>query len=111
MWEGLRIVQFGSDVPDAVPGQGVQDLGERQRPAQHLNDPSLILDDEELELSWKEHTVQTKNGLQFNAEVKSRILFEFHDVNHLNPMPEVNLAVLRDVISFLKPSDQEKLVT
>jgi len=73
--------------------------------------PSLVLDDEELELSWKEHTVQTKNGLQFNAEIKSRILFEFHDVNHLNPMPEVHLAVLRDVISFLKPSDQEKLVT
>ena len=73
--------------------------------------PSLILDDDEIDLSWKEFTVQSKNGLQFNSELKSRILFEFHDVNHLNPMPEVHITVIRDVISFLKPSDQEKIIT
>jgi len=73
--------------------------------------PSLILDDDELDLSWKDYTVQAKNGLQFNSDLKAKILFEFHDVNHLNPMPEVHLAVIRDVISYLKPSDQEKLVT
>ena len=73
--------------------------------------PSLILEDEELDLSWKDFTVQSKNGLQFNSELKARVLFEFHDVNHMNPMPEVHLAVLRDLISFLKPSDQDKLIT
>jgi purine-binding chemotaxis protein CheW len=72
--------------------------------------PSLILEDEELDLSWKEYTVQSKNGLQFNSDLKARVLFEFHDINHLNPMPEVHLAVIRDVLSFLKPSDQEKLI-
>jgi len=73
--------------------------------------PSLILDDDELDLSWKDFTVQAKNGLQFSSDLKAKVLFEFHDVNHLNPMPEVHLAVIRDVISFLKPSDQEKLVS
>lgn len=73
--------------------------------------PSLILEDEELDLSWKDFTVQSKNGLQFTSELKSRVLFEFHDVNHLNPMPEVHLAVVRDLMSFLKPSDQDKLIT
>jgi len=73
--------------------------------------PSLILDDDEIDLSWKDFTVQSKNGLQFNSDLKSRILFEFHDVNHTNSMPEVHLTVIRDVISFLKPSDQEKLIT
>jgi purine-binding chemotaxis protein CheW len=73
--------------------------------------PSLILEDEELDLSWKEFTVQSKNGLQFNSDLKARVLFEFHDVNHLNPMPEVHIAVLRDVLSYLKASDQDKLVT
>jgi purine-binding chemotaxis protein CheW len=73
--------------------------------------PSLILDDDEVDLTWKDFTVQSKNGLQFNSDLKAKILFEFHDVNHLNPMPEVHLAVLRDVISYLKPSDQEKLIT
>lgn len=73
--------------------------------------PSLILDEEEMDLAWKDFTVQSKNGLQFNSDLKARILFEFHDVNHLNPMPEVHLAVIRDVISFLKPSDQERLIS
>jgi len=73
--------------------------------------PSLILDDDEIDLTWKEFTVQSKNGLQFNSELKSRVLFEFHDVNHLNPMPEVHWAVIRDLVSFLKPSDQEKLIS
>lgn len=73
--------------------------------------PSLILDDDEIDLSWKDFTVQSKNGLQFGSEIKSRILFEFHDVNHMNPMPEVHLAVIRDVISFLSPSNQEKLIS
>ena len=73
--------------------------------------PSLVLEEDEVEAGWKEFTVESRSGLQFNSDLKARILFEFHDVNHLNPMPEVNLAVLRDVISFLKPSDQEKLVT
>lgn len=73
--------------------------------------PSLILDDDEIDLTWKEFTVQSKNGLQFGSDLKSRVLFEFHDVNHLNPMPEVHLAVIRDLVSFLRPSDQEKLIS
>jgi purine-binding chemotaxis protein CheW len=73
--------------------------------------PSLILDDNGLDPAWKSHTVQSKNGLQFNSELKARILFEFHDINHPNPMPEVHLAVVRDLLSFLKPTDQESVIT
>jgi purine-binding chemotaxis protein CheW len=64
-----------------------------------------------VDLSWKEFTVESKNGLQFNSDLKARILFEFHDVNHLNPMPEVHLAVIRDLVSFLRPTDQDKLIS
>lgn len=73
--------------------------------------PSLILEDEDLDLAWKDFTVQSKNGLQFTSDLKSHVLFEFHDVNHLNPMPEVHLAVVRDLLSYLKPSDQDKLIS
>jgi len=72
--------------------------------------PSLILDEKALDPAWKEHTVQAKNGLQFTSELKARILFEFHDINHPNPMPEVHLAVVRDLLSFLKPADQESVI-
>ncbi len=73
--------------------------------------PSLILEDSEVEKSWREFTVESKNGLQFGSDLKAHIVFEFHDLNHPNPLAEVHLAVVRDVISFLKPSDQEKVMT
>jgi len=73
--------------------------------------PSLILEDSEVEKSWREFTVETKNGLQFGSDLKAHIVFEFHDLNHPNPLAEVHLAVVRDVLSFLKPSDQEKVMT
>jgi chemotaxis signal transduction protein/chemotaxis methyl-accepting protein methylase len=73
--------------------------------------PSLILEEDEVEGSWKSYTVQSKNGLQFNSDIKARIVFEFHDLNHLNPLSDVHLVVIRDVISYLKPSDQDKLLT
>lgn len=72
--------------------------------------PSLILNEAELSDEYKALTVQAKNGLQFNSELKSRILFEFHDINHINPFTDVHLIVARDVLSFLKPVDQEKVL-
>ena len=72
--------------------------------------PSLILDEKELDPDWKAYTVQAKNGLQFNSDLKARILFEFHDINHPNPMPEVHFTVVRDLLSFLKPADQEGVI-
>jgi purine-binding chemotaxis protein CheW len=73
--------------------------------------PSLILDEDEVDPSWKNFTVQSKHGLQFNSDIKARIVFEFHDLNHPNPLSEVHLVVIRDVISYLKTSDQDKLLT
>jgi purine-binding chemotaxis protein CheW len=73
--------------------------------------PSLILDEDELDLGWKEYTVATKNGLQFHTDVKNKILFEFHDINNMNPFTQIHLVVMRDVLSFQKPNDQEKILT
>ncbi|MEI8093977.1 MAG: chemotaxis protein CheW [Spirochaetales bacterium] len=72
--------------------------------------PSLILDEDELDLAWKEFTVPTKNGLQFHADIKNRVLFEFHDINNMNPFAQIHLVVMRDVLSFQKPNDQDKIL-
>jgi len=73
--------------------------------------PSLLLDDEDLDLAWKEFTVQSKNGLQFQSEIKNKILFEFHDINNMNPFTQIHLVVMRDVLSFQKPNDQDKILS
>jgi len=72
--------------------------------------PGLILDENELDLSWKSFTVQTKSGLQFNSNLKNKILFEFHDIKNINPFSKLHLVVIRDVLSFQKPHDQEKIL-
>jgi purine-binding chemotaxis protein CheW len=72
--------------------------------------PSLILDEDELDLSWKRFTVQTKNGLQFHSDIKNKIMFEFHDIKHMNPFTQIHLVVMRDVLSFQRSNDQEKIL-
>ena len=72
--------------------------------------PSLILDEDELDLSWKSFTVQTKNGLQFHSDLKNKIMFEFHDIKHMNPFTQIHLVVMRDVLSFQRSNDQEKIL-
>ncbi len=42
----------------------------------------------------------------FNKEIKDSILFEYHDITHDNTLPKLDMAVLRDTLSFLNPERQ-----
>lgn len=70
--------------------------------------PSLSFS--EIPEGYKPYMVETKTGYQFSGEVKSRILFEYHDITHMNPFTDLHLIVARDTLSFLKPDDQEKIL-
>ncbi|OHD12796.1 MAG: hypothetical protein A2Z96_06835 [Spirochaetes bacterium GWB1_48_6] len=59
---------------------------------------------------YKPFMVETKTGYQFKTELKSKILFEYHDITHMNPFSDLHMIVARDTISFLKPQDQEKII-
>ena len=50
------------------------------------------------------------NGYQFAKEIKDMVLFEYHDILHGNRCPEVDLIVARDLLSFLQPEDQAKIL-
>jgi purine-binding chemotaxis protein CheW len=47
---------------------------------------------------------------QFNTEIKEMTLFEYHDILHSNHVPAMDMIVARDVLSFLKPEDQSRLL-
>jgi len=36
-------------------------------------------------------------------------VFEYHDVMHNNPLPDLDIILMRDVLSFFKEEDQQKL--
>jgi purine-binding chemotaxis protein CheW len=53
--------------------------------------------------------VQGINGYSFSEELKETILFEYHDLLHRNEVPECDLILCRDVLSFL-PKEQQSAV-
>ncbi len=49
-------------------------------------------------------------GYQFVKAVKDLVLFEYHDILHGTPLPELDIIIARDVLSFYNPAIQEKLI-
>lgn len=72
--------------------------------------PNLVFNSNNVPDQYMDYTVEGKNGLQFNKEIRDAILFEYHNVLHSNPFPDVDLIVARDVLSFQKEEDQTNLV-
>jgi purine-binding chemotaxis protein CheW len=54
--------------------------------------------------------VKGRNGFGLKTELKNLILFEFHDISHMNPFYGLDLIVARDVLSFLKEAQQVKVM-
>ncbi len=73
--------------------------------------PNLVFQDTDVPAFMQEWVVKGKNGFGFRTEFKDHILFEYHDIANTNPLPDVDFIVARDVISFLKPNEQLKLLS
>jgi purine-binding chemotaxis protein CheW len=56
------------------------------------------------------YVVEGKSGASFQTDFKNKILFEYHDVMHANALPDLDLIVARDVLSFMNPENQQKLL-
>lgn len=50
------------------------------------------------------------NGVKFKKEIKDLIYFEFHDTLHTSAMPDIDLVVARDILSFQTPANQQKML-
>ena len=55
-------------------------------------------------------TVEGRNGSGFKSEIKDLIMFEYHDVLNTNPFEELDFILARDVLSFQRPEDQQRLI-
>lgn len=53
---------------------------------------------------------ETKNGYQFISEIKDAIMFEYHDITNENTFPPVDVVLARDVFSFLREEEIEKIL-
>jgi purine-binding chemotaxis protein CheW len=72
--------------------------------------PNMTFTIEEVPEYCRAYMVQGKNGYSFNQEIKDAVVFEYHDVVTENPMPDLEIIVARDILSYLAPADQSKVI-
>ena len=75
------------------------------------NAPMLTVPEEQIINRFKPYLVKgVNNSYSFNQEIKDMILFEYHDCLHQNTVPDVDLILARDVLSFIKTDKQNVLL-
>jgi len=72
--------------------------------------PNLVFPQADAPEYLRSHLVQGKNGYSFKSAIKDRIFFEYHNVLHDSVLPELDVVVARDLVSFLKDADRKKLI-
>ncbi|MCX7787116.1 MAG: chemotaxis protein CheW [Spirochaetes bacterium] len=72
--------------------------------------PNLVLPPENIPSYLLPYTIKGKQGIGITSQLKDRIFFEYHDILHVNVVPECDLILARDLVSFLSPADQGKIL-
>jgi len=73
--------------------------------------PNMVYDLEDLPEFCRPFMARGTSGYSFNQAIKDAIVFEYHDVSNENSLPELDIILARDVISFLAAQDQTKITT
>jgi len=72
--------------------------------------PNMVFDFEAIPDHCRAFMTKGRNGYSFNQEIRDSIVFEYHDVLHDNPLPELDIILARDVLSLLAVEDQGRIV-
>lgn len=86
----------------------------------YANDNDLLListasmlkfPEEHVDSIYKPYLVKGVDGsYTFNQEIKDMILFEYHDCVHQNMVPDIDIILARDVLSYQPQETQEHLL-
>jgi len=71
--------------------------------------PNMSFEFDELPEYCRPFVSKGRNGYAFNQAIKDSIVFEYHDVLHENPLPDLDIILARDVLSFLSGADQSNV--
>jgi len=72
--------------------------------------PNMVFDLEELPEYCRPFMVRGSNGYSFSPVIKDAIVFEYHDVTNENTLPEVDMILVRDIVSFLPGQEQARII-
>ena len=72
--------------------------------------PNVSFDLDEIPEFCRAFTTKGRSGYSFNQAIRDSIVFEYHDILHDNPLPDLDIILIRDVLSFLSVDDQNRIV-
>jgi purine-binding chemotaxis protein CheW len=72
--------------------------------------PNMIFDFQDAPDYCRSYMVRGKNGYSFNQVIKDAIVFEYHDITNDNALPDLDMVLARDVLSFIPESDQTTII-
>ncbi|MDR1400657.1 MAG: chemotaxis protein CheW [Treponema sp.] len=73
------------------------------------NASNMIYELEEVPEYCRPFMVKGRSGYSFNQAIKDAIVFEYHDVLNTNALPELDMILVRDVLSFFPVASQEAM--
>jgi purine-binding chemotaxis protein CheW len=73
------------------------------------NAPNMVFEIDDVPDYCQTFMSKGRTGYVFNASVKDSIVFEYHDVTNVNTLPELDIVMCRDTISFLPPDGQKRV--
>jgi len=72
--------------------------------------PNMVYELDEIPDYCRSFTVRGQNGYSFDPVIKDSIVFEYHDITNENALPELDIILARDIVSFLPEGEQSKVI-
>jgi len=72
--------------------------------------PNMTYELEELPEYCRAYMAHGTSGYSFNQVIKDAIIFEYHDVTNENTLPEMDIILARDVISYMAAQEQTRII-
>lgn len=107
---GYESYSVAAALKEAFPGKTIKVWAHDKDLLSISTAPNLLFQQQDVEDYLKPYVTEGKNGLSFSSELKDSVLFEYHDILHGNPFPDVDIIFARDIASFLNRQDQDKLL-
>ncbi|MDR0568623.1 MAG: chemotaxis protein CheW, partial [Spirochaetaceae bacterium] len=75
------------------------------------NAPNMTFTLNEVPDYCRSFLVEGRNGHSFNQIIKDSIVFEYHDVLNNNQLPDLDIILVRDILSFFTAENQSRLIS
>ncbi|MDR0442859.1 MAG: chemotaxis protein CheW [Treponema sp.] len=72
--------------------------------------PTQVFQLEEVPEYCRAFMAKGNNGYSFNQAIKDAIVFEYHDVMNENSLPDLDIILARDILSFLPAQEQTRII-